>query len=112
MLAAHDGPVATYTSGMEHRYFDWGTAGLTPSQLADRFLERFAEVAALGRGRDWLYAGWFVEMLSLTHPAHVPIAYAEYLEHGPESRWMSTTSPESDRVIVVSMPPPGEAGGR
>ena len=110
MLADWNGPVAHYTTGMENRYFDWAdAAGRTPSQLADLFLERFGELAALGRGRDWLYAGWFVEMLALTYPDHVPIVYADYLDHGPESRWMPTLSPDGTREVAVPMPPPGEA---
>lgn len=110
MMADWQGPVVSYSSGMENRYFDWADApGKTPSQLADLFLARFPEVVGSGRGRDWMYAGWFVEMLSLTYPDHVPIVYAEYLEHGPESKWMPTTSPESERKISIPMPPPGEA---
>lgn len=113
MIADLQGPQVSYTSGMGNRYFDWAdAAGRTPSRLANLFLERFANVAALGRGRDWLYAGWFVEMLSLTHPDCVPVAYAEYLEHGPESKWMPARSASGGREVALPMPPPGEAAGR
>jgi len=59
-LAAH------YSSGSEREYFNWKDAGhATPSKLADLFIERFPEIAAAGRGSDWLYAGWYLDMLHL-----------------------------------------------
>jgi hypothetical protein len=110
IIANEDGPVVRYTSGMLGRYFDWSdTAGLTPSQLADRFVDRFRKLVRLAKGRDWQYVGWYVEMLTLTHPNHVPITN-EYLDQGPESRCMRTIGYEDAKEVYVPMPPPGEAG--
>lgn len=139
-IANHAGPIALYTTGMEKRYFDWSdTAGKTASQLADMFIERFPEIARAGRGRDWMYAGWFAEMLHLTYPDHVPeiLDIAEhamgqwlakmaadleekevietfdaYTDPSLASRCIPTRSPVSDRLISLPMPPPGEAAGR
>lgn len=70
---------AHYTSGMERKYFDWPDAEhASPSRLAELFLERFPKIASAGKGSDWAYAGWYIEMLQLTYPDSFPIAYADY----------------------------------
>ncbi|MFH7028419.1 MAG: hypothetical protein ACHBN1_24270 [Heteroscytonema crispum UTEX LB 1556] len=70
---------AKYTSGANENYFDWkDAANLTPSQLADMFIERFPEIAEAGKGSDEAYAQWYSEMLELTHPDVFPIAYADW----------------------------------
>jgi hypothetical protein len=107
-LADFDGMVAHYSSGMENRYFDWqDSPGMSPSWLADRFIERFPRIVAEGKGRDWLYAGWLVEILHLTYPDVLPIAYADW--ELPENAMM-TVGARSD--IHVPLPPPGEANPR
>lgn len=74
-LAAH------YTTGQRLQFFDWkDTEQLTPEQMADRFVERFPDVAAAGLGQDWPYAGWYQDMLRLTEPDAFPIAYSDYFD--------------------------------
>src|SRR5437016_1566977 len=61
-LAAH------YSSSQEREYFEWKDAAhASPSRLARIFIERFPEIAEAGRGSDWIYAGWYLEMLNLTY---------------------------------------------
>jgi hypothetical protein len=139
-IANHEGPIALYTTGMEKKYFEWtDAAGKTASQLANIFIERFPEIARAGRGRDWSYAGWYAEMLHLTYPDHVPElhdiaehamgqwiektaadmegkevveSFDAYTDPSLASRCIPTSSPVSDRVISLPMPPPGEAAAR
>ena len=60
--------VAHYTSAAGAEFFDWTDAALdSPSGLARKFIGRFAQIVEAGRGSDWLYAGWYVEMLHLTY---------------------------------------------
>jgi hypothetical protein len=96
-LAAH------YTSGQERRYFGWEDAAhVTPSRLADLFIERVPEIAEAGRGSDWLYAGWYVEMLHLTYPGNLPIAYADW-ELPVDC--LPTVGERAD--VRIPLPPPG-----
>lgn len=102
-MADWDGPVAHYTSANKDRYFGWDDgARLTPSKMADRFIERFPEIATAGKGSDWLYAGWYVEMLHLTYPDAFPIAYADFdlpTDH---------LTADGKRQVRIPLPPPGE----
>ena len=41
------------------------------------FVERFPSVVEAGRGSDWPYAGWYMEMLRLTHPDQFPYAVGQ-----------------------------------
>ena len=100
-LAAH------YTSAAGDEYFGWHDAGHdTPSELARKFIERFPEIVDAGRGSDWLYAGWFVEMLHLTYPYDVPYAMADW--DTPDD-YLETVSPVEDKDVRVPLPPPGLA---
>lgn len=55
----------------------------TASDLADRIL---AVLPDPGLGRDWEYAGWYVELLGLVRRYRaLPIAYADYFD--PEAGW-------------------------
>lgn len=71
-----------YTTGAEFEVAgERVEATTTPTELADRI------VAALpdpGLGRDWEYAGWYVELLGLVRRHHsLPIAYADYFDGEP-----------------------------
>lgn len=71
--------VARYTIATGNEYWGWkDTAHCTPGQLADVFLERWPELAAQSYGADWLYAGWYQEMLHITYPDDLPIAFSEF----------------------------------
>jgi hypothetical protein len=97
---------ANYTSGMDATYFGWEDARQdTARELADKFIQRFSEVAAAGRGRDWEYTGWYVEMLGTAEEGHLPLSYADWYDE-PNPRWLPTTSGFESGV---PMPPPGEA---
>jgi hypothetical protein len=77
-------PVARYSTGMGNRYFGWEDAQTdTAAELAAKFLGRFSTLARLGVGRDWAYAGWYVEMLSFAERGHLPIAYADWYGEPP-----------------------------
>ena len=101
-----DFPSANYTSAMGNRYFDWEDAEqATARDLADRFVERFPQVAAMGIGRDWEYVGWYVEMLAHAERGALPISYADwYIDTNP--RFLPTTESVDSGL---PMPPGGEA---
>jgi hypothetical protein len=106
--AGWDSPlVAHYTSAAGDEYFGWTDAAHdTPSALARKFIERFPDAVEAGRGSDWLYAGWYVEMLHLTYPHHFPYAMADW--ETPDD-YMDTVSPVSSVGVKVPLPPPGRA---
>lgn len=50
-------------------------ANSTPTEVADRVLTAFPNTHKAGRGRDWAYAGWYVEMLGLARRHHgIPVS--------------------------------------
>jgi hypothetical protein len=103
-LAVHTVAVARYGSGHERAYFGWqDAAGDTPKQLARKFIERFPEVCAQSWGPDWIYAGWYMELLRLTEPAGAPIVYADW-ELDPNV--VSVIGESAHQA--VALPPPGE----
>ena len=105
-LRDHDRDVAHYTSGQDNEYFGWSVAREdTVRQLAARFLERFPEIARLGRGPDWSYAGWYVQMLGFAERGAFPIAYADWTL-SPPAGCMATTQDDDGGL---PLPPPGEA---
>ena len=96
---------ALYSSADENQFFDWDDARQdTARALADKFERRFAEIAAAGGGRDWAYAGWYVEMLGAAERGALQVAYADWYEPQPPGR-LATTKPE----VSLPLPPPGEA---
>jgi ADP-ribosylglycohydrolase/protein-tyrosine phosphatase len=75
---------ARYTTGDYNHYFGWRDATEDgPLELADKFLERFPEIAEAGRGRDWLYSGWYNEMLGFAESGQIPNAYFDYWNDPP-----------------------------
>lgn len=75
---------AHYTSGQENRYFDWPDApGKSARQLAAMFVERFPKIAAAGVGRDYAYAGWYIEMLGTAENGELPIFYSDWHDKPP-----------------------------
>jgi len=96
-LAAH------YTSAQQGKYFDWPDAAhVTPSRLADLFIERFPRIVEAGRGAEWVYAGGYLEMLHLTYPDSFPIAYADKELPGD---CLASTGGRSN--LRIPLPPPG-----
>jgi hypothetical protein len=70
---------AHYSSGGEDRYFDWDDATDDSSrELAEKFVERFPELAKAGKGGDAEYVRWYEDMLQMTEPDGLPYAYADW----------------------------------
>ena len=99
--------VAHYSSAAGSEYFGWTDAThYTPSGLARKFLHRYPDIVEAGRGSDWLYVGWYVEMLHLTYPNHLPFAMADWetsVDH------LDTISLVAYTGVQVPLPPPGAA---
>jgi hypothetical protein len=70
--------------------------------MADLFIQRFPEIVNAGKGSDWEYAGWYLEMLHLTYPDSFPIAYADW---EISDDYLPTTGQRSD--IKIPLPPNG-----
>lgn len=78
-----DGTFAGYSSASGSAYFDWPDATRDNArELAEKFIARFPAVAEQGGGRDWRYAGWLAELLSVFQrfPSRLPIVQDEYME--------------------------------
>ena len=91
---------------MENRYFEWEDAKqATARELAALFVQRAPEIGQASEGRDWLYAGWFAEMLGFVDKGELPIAYSDWYE-APDPRWLPTSRGFESGL---PMPPPGEA---
>lgn len=106
LLAYHGQISADYTSGMENEYFGWQDAKTdTARQLAVKFIERFPEVVTRGKGIDWEYAGWYVQMMGFAERGELPIAYADWYSE-PDPRYLPTTKGFESGL---PMPPGGEA---
>ncbi len=95
-----------YTTGMNNEYFGWKDATkATAPMLADLFLQRLPQLAVLMEGRDWPYAGWYVEMLGVAERGAFPVSYADYYDV-PDPRYLPTTAGAGGPSLP--MPPPGE----
>lgn len=110
----------TYSSAAGGEYFLWTDAArATPSSLARLFIERFPKITAAAKGSDWMYAGWYVEMLGLTYPNRLPFAFADWdgpeEPEGDDTRWRTITIGVGERVRIPLPPPnpfatPGHGG--
>ena len=79
-------------------YFGWTDAErATPSGLARLFIERFPEIVEAGRGSDWTYAGWYIEMLGLTFPNRFHCAYSDW-DDDPEDHLLTLWFREGEEV--------------
>ncbi|WP_295443566.1 ADP-ribosylglycohydrolase family protein [uncultured Thiodictyon sp.] len=97
---------AHHTTGNGPRPFDWRDAqGKGPRGLADLFLARFPELAHRGRGTDWAYAGWYLEVLGLAARGLFPIAYGDWYEE-PDPRYLLLTGPGASTGAGLLAPPP------
>ena len=108
MAHKHDENLARYTTGQGERIFKWeDTATDTAAELAVKFIERFPNIAALGRGDDPDYMKWYSEMVEATEPAGLIYAYSDWLDGSSEFLNVIGESRED----TVPSPPPGEADG-
>lgn len=114
-IANWEALVATYTSGSENQYFGWADrTTATARQLADTFVERFPAVIEASEGRDWLYAGWFVEVLGLAERGFFPYFYADYgpdETNGVQFRRVNEPRANLGPEPSLPLPPPGEGKG-
>ena len=74
-------------AGDANDYFDWRDSKTdNASQLASKFLARFPRIAAQGRGRDWAYAGWLIELMGRIERENlVPVVHWEHMSESPEA---------------------------
>lgn len=69
----------SYTSADGKQFFGWTDAdGDDARGLAHKFIARFPDVAAAGLGQDWLYAGWFTEVLGRAEHEQLPAFYGGF----------------------------------
>ncbi|WP_344054929.1 hypothetical protein [Microbacterium lacus] len=62
-------------------------ATCTTDELADHVLQAFPDPARVGRARDWMYAGWFGEMLeSARQHRNLPVG-DEQIRVGDRMHW-------------------------
>lgn len=93
-----DDRVATHSSASGSLYFEKiEGSGLNARQLAERFLEAFPVLAHHAHGQDWLYAGWFVDLLGQAETADsdgFPMWGGDQWGE-PDARWMPVPPPPS-----------------
>lgn len=91
-----DDSVAVHSSADYPIYFQRiEGAGLNARQLAQKFLETFPDLAGRGRGQDWLYAGWFVDVLGQAEsgsPDDIPMWAGDQWGE-PDARWLPIPPP-------------------
>jgi hypothetical protein len=106
MAKQSDREMARYSSANGNAYFGWGDARQdTAQQLASKFLTRCSDIAEKGRGIDWPYVGWYVQMLGMAEKGIFPVAYADWYGTA-DVRWLPTTA---GLESGLPMPPGGEA---
>jgi hypothetical protein len=99
-----------YSSGQGNEYFGWkDRTGATARELADTFEERFSEMCDAGRGSDWAYTGWYVEMLGHAEEGWLPEFYADYGVDESHGVWFTSHESKVGPMPTLPLPPPGEA---
>jgi len=94
---------AAYSSAHENSFFGWEDAkDDSASELAAKFMQRFPGIVLHGKGRDWAYAGWYLEMLGYAHEGGFPVAYDTFMDDIPEG-FMKLT----DGRTCLPLPPGG-----
>jgi len=96
--------VAHYTTDQGAEYFGWADAADDPPRrLAEKFIERFPEIVARGKGAAPAYARWYTEMIEATGPDGLIIMYADW--DTPDDHVPALNVREGVRV---PLPPPAE----
>ena len=98
--------VARYTSGDGDTVYGWPESPtLSPTQLADLFVERFPALVAAGSGDDPGYAAWMRQVVDLAGQDLLPYFHADWeLE---DDGFVPLCSPtRSDRQAWPSLPWP------
>ena len=66
MTPENKGEWVIYSASNEYKYFGWTDVKHDDARgLAEKFITRYPNLVALGQGRDWEYAGWLCELLSV-----------------------------------------------
>lgn len=100
--------VAHYSSTQGTEYFGWRDATDSPArELAKKFIERFPEIVAKGKGEDWAYAGWYAQMLGFAELGNFPLAYNDWGGADLNPRFLPTS--KFGIQSGLPMPPGGEA---
>lgn len=102
-------------------FFGWQDAAKDDARaLAEKFIERFPEIANQGRGRDWAYAGWLAELVGFLEQGDwIPALWWENMKGTPEDlrslpiwvagkdnfRWEGVASTISPDNPVFPLPP-------
>ena len=78
-----DNGVAITSSG---DYFGWEDAAHDNARvLAEKFIQRFPQIANEGKGRDWAYAGWLAELVGFLEQGDwIPAVWWENMKGEPE----------------------------
>jgi len=91
--------------------FEWADAAAdTARRLADKFIVRFPELSAAGRGRDWLYAGWLSELLGVLETDRaLPVTMLEFMSPKPWEMTSLILRPYGSGAGdgQFALPPPG-----
>lgn len=100
--------VAHYSSAQGRDYFDWrDAADFTARELAMKFIDRFPGIVAQGKGEDWAYAGWYLQMLAFAEQGNFPLAYNDWGGADLNPRFLPTS--KFGIQSGLPMPPGGEA---
>lgn len=98
-----DVPIYSAASGGSH-YFDWTDAATDDSRaLAEKFIERFPDIAKRALGRDWAYAGWLAELLGYLEEGDLlPVTSWEHMKGTPdELRFLPIWSMDGENTVSV-----------
>ena len=96
---------ANYSSGAGAECFGWIDASDdSPAELAEKFVERFPEIAKEAKGRDPEYVRWYRQMLVATEPDGLMYAYADWPWREDRLELFYGSSRE-----VIPLPPPFNA---
>jgi hypothetical protein len=98
---------ACYSTSDGKNFFGWSDAAdMSARQLASHFLDRYPEIAERGKGRDWAYAGWFLEIIGQAEQGDPVILQADWDLPGdyielwrPPSPLTVRDTAQSDRLI-------------
>ena len=100
---------ARFSSGNGCQPFDWNIdiSGFSVERLADMFVERFPRLIEESMGSDWVYAGWYQDMLRLTSASVLPLAYSfdEYESEYFSKLHLFRVGPESAGPKEMPLPP-------
>ncbi|PVX97693.1 hypothetical protein C7402_101407 [Paraburkholderia unamae] len=110
----------SYTSDDGKKFFGWTDTDVDDARcLANKFVARFPEVAVAGLGQDWMYAGWFTEVLGRAEHDRLPAFYggldffpADDESLPPLASGFSIPSPGNELIVdqalkIEMLPPPG-----